>query len=332
MSAPSAEVLGPPSSGRTSEPRRSTRPQRPAWRSTLSRLDVKFTPYLLISPFYVLFAIFGLFPLAYNLWESFHYNDMDDGEFGFAGLAQFRLALQDPDFYRTLGNSFGLFVFSSVPQIITALCLAAILNRKLRMQTLMRMGVLLPFITPITASTFVFATVFAKQNTGLVNWVITALGMDAIDWRADRWSSWIAIVTMVNWRWTGYWAIIFLAAMQSINKELYEAAALDGAGPWRQFWRLTVPMIRPAIIFSAVMSSIGGLQLFTEPMLFDTNVSDAAGGADGQFQTINMYIYRIAWKSMNLGYAAALSWLLFVVIVVVASINALITNRIGGRK
>ena len=155
---------------------------------------------------------------------------------------------------------------------------------------------------------------------------------ETIDWRADTWSSWFAIITMVNWRWTGYWAIIFLAAMQSISKELYEAATIDGAGPWRQFWRLTVPLIRPAIVFAVVMSSIGGLQLFTEPLLFDLNVADAGGGADGQWQTVQMYIFRVAWRNMNLGYAAALSWILFLIIVVVAATFSLLTNRIGGRK
>jgi cellobiose transport system permease protein len=91
-------------------------------------------------------------------------------------------------------------------------------------------------------------------------------------------------------------------------------------------------LIRPTLTFAVVMTSIGGMQLFTEPMLFDTNVQDAGGGAAAQFQTINMYIYRIAWKYYNLGYAAALSWALFLVIVVLAGAGALLTNRIGGRK
>ncbi|NLT53042.1 MAG: sugar ABC transporter permease [Actinomycetales bacterium] len=330
MSAPSAEVLGP-AAGRTGEPRRGGGRSRSTWRSNLSKFDLKFTPYILISPFYVLFIAFGLFPLGYNLYAALHFNDLDDQEFGWAGLAQFERALDDSDFFHTIRTTFGLFLLSSVPQIITALCLAAILNRKLRMQTLLRMGVLLPFITPITASTFVFATVFAKKS-GIANWVISSLGFETIDWRADTWSSWFAIITMVNWRWTGYWAIIFLAAMQSISKELYEAATIDGAGPWRQFWRLTVPLIRPAIVFAVVMSSIGGLQLFTEPLLFDLNVADAGGGADGQWQTVQMYIFRVAWRNMNLGYAAALSWILFLIIVVVAATFSLLTNRIGGRK
>jgi cellobiose transport system permease protein len=136
---------------------------------------------------------------------------------------------------------------------------------------------------------------------------------------------------MINWRWTGYWAIIFLASMQSIPKDLYEAATVDGAGPWTQFWRLTVPLLRPMIIFSLVISTIGGLQLFTEPMLFGDNPTDALGGG-GNFQTVAVYIYYQAQIQLNYGYAAALSWALFLVIIFVAAVNAVLANRIGRRS
>ena len=127
---------------------------------------------------------------------------------------------------------------------------------------------------------------------------------------------------MVNWKWIGYNALLYLAAMQSIPRDIYEAAAIDGAGPWKQLWRITVPMIRPVVIFTVVLSTIGGLQLFTEPMLFDQNAQAATGGANGEWQTIAQLIYKVGWKDLNLGYAAAMSWALFLIIVIVAAVNA----------
>ena len=307
------------------------RAPRPAWRSRLTRLDVKVTPYLMIAPFFLLFGAFGLFPLLWNVKASFEFKKLDDPTLsGWAGFENYTNMLGDDEMWNALKNTFGLFVFSAVPQLIVALFLAAILNRKLRFQTFFRMGVLLPYVTPIVASTLVFGAVFATES-GIVD---STFGSTQ-DWRADIWSSWGGVITMVNWRWTGYWAIIFLAAMQSIPRDLYEAATVDGAKVWTQFWRITVPLLRPSILFAVIISTIGGLQLFTEPLLFDEGkAQDANGGSDHQFQTIAIYIYKVAWKRLDLGKAAAISVGLFVVIVVITSLNAWLTNRLsrGGRS
>jgi cellobiose transport system permease protein len=169
----------------------------------------------------------------------------------------------------------------------------------------------------------------------MANWLLSLVGIgtdDPIDWRADKWSSWIAIALMVNWKWIGYNALLYLSAMQSIPKDVYEAAAVDGAGPWRQLWRITVPMIQPVVVFTVVLSTIGGLQLFNEPMLFEENPAAASGGSNGQWQTIAQLIYKVGWKDLNLGYAAAMSWALFLIILIVAALNAVATNRLGGGR
>jgi cellobiose transport system permease protein len=222
-------------------------------------------------------------------------------------------------------------VFSAVPQLTLAMILANFLNRQLRFQTGMRIGVLLPYITPLAASTLIFQQLFAGDQ-GVINNVLGVFGIGDVDWQGDRLASWVAIATMVDWRWTGYNALIYLAAMQSVPRDLYEASALDGAGPWRQLWRITVPMIRPTIIFTVVLSTIGQMQLFTEPLLFNEKTSDATGGTDGQFNTVALLIYKTGWKDLNLGYAAAMAWTLFAIIIVLASVNAFITHRAGGRK
>ena len=305
------------------------RPGRPAWRSRLTRWDVKYTPYLMIAPFFLLFLAFGLFPLAYNLVVSLRVWKLDDPtQDGWAGLSNFRKVFSDGDFLHALVNTLGIFVISTVPQLILALILAGLLNRKLRMSTTLRVGILLPYVTSIAASTLIFGTIFTR-DTGLANYVLHFVGIGPIDWQAGRFSSWIAISTMVDWRWIGYNALIYLAAMQSVPRDLYEAAAIDGAGQRRQFLKITVPMIRPAILFTVVLSTIGGLQLFTEPLLFDTNPSSASGGSTHQFQTVAMLIYKVGWRDLDLGYAAAMAWVLFLIVIVIAGINGLLTSRIG---
>jgi cellobiose transport system permease protein len=305
------------------------------WKHRLYWFDTRQAPYLLIAPFFILFAIFGLFPIVFNGVVALRNWRLDDAaNDGWAGFANFERLLSDDDFWNALVNTFGIFVLSTVPQLLLALMIANLLNRKLRATTWWRVGVLLPYVTPVAASTLVFAVFFTREG-GMANWVLSLMGIGTetpIDWRADKWSSWIAIATMVNWKWIGYNALLYLSAMQSIPKDVYEAAAVDGAGPWRQLWKITVPMIQPVVVFTVILSTIGGLQLFNEPMLFDENPAAASGGSNGQYQTIAQLIYKVGWKDLNLGYAAAMSWALFLIILIVAVVNAVATNRLGGGK
>lgn len=318
-------VAAPSSHRRPSEP--------PKSRNWLYRFDNKRVPYVLISPFFILFGIFGLFPIIFNGVVALRHWRLDDPTLtGWAGLANFEKLLHDEDFWNALVNTFGIFILATVPQLLIALMVANLLNRKLRATTWWRVGVLLPYVTPVAASTLVFAVFFSRDN-GMANWLLSLVGFGEnapLDWRAQKWSAWIAIATMVNWKWIGYNALLYLSAMQSIPKDVYEAAAVDGAGPWRQLWRITVPMIQPVVIFTVVLSTIGGLQLFNEPMLFEENPAAASGGSNGQWQTIAQLIYKVGWKDLNLGYAAAMSWALFLIILIVAALNALATNRLGG--
>jgi cellobiose transport system permease protein len=305
------------------------------WSTRWSRIDKRYMPYLLISPFFILFLIFGLFPIVYNGVVAFRtWRLMEPDRDGWAGFANFERLIDDSDFWNALFNTFGIFLLSTVPQLLLALVLANLLNRRLRATTWWRVSVLLPYVTPVVASTLVFGVVFARADFGMLNWLISLVGVEPVDWRAGKLVSWTAIATMVNWKWIGYNALLYLSAMQTIPRDIYEAAAVDGAKPWTQLWRITVPMIRPVVIFTIVLSTIGGLQLFTEPMLFEQNPQAATGGANGEWQTIAQLIYKVGWKNLDLGYAAAMSWALFIIIVAVAAINALVTNRLagGGRK
>ncbi|MFY1627072.1 carbohydrate ABC transporter permease [Micromonospora sp. WMMD735] len=327
----------PPSNRRTGPERAASGAgdRSPGWRDRLYRFDLRYLPYLMVAPFFLLFGVFGLFPLLFNGIVALRNYRLDDPTLPYwAGLANFTRLGGDEDFWNALYNTFGIFLLSSVPQLLLALVVASLLNRKLRAQTWWRVGVLLPYVTPIVASTMVFS-VFFSRSFGMANWLLAEVGIGgtgdaAIDWRADKPHAWIAIATMVNWKWIGYNALLYLAAMQSIPRDVYEASAIDGAGPWRQLWRITVPMIQPVIVFTVVLSTIGGLQLFTEPMLFDLNAQAATGGPNGEWQTIAQLIYKVGWKDLNLGYAAAMSWALFLIILLVTGLNTLLTNRLSG--
>jgi cellobiose transport system permease protein len=167
---------------------------------------------------------------------------------------------------------------------------------------------------------------FADQS-GLINSLLTSVGLPAVGWHSDVFASHVAISTMVNFRWTGYVTLIFLAAMQAIPTELYEAAVLDGASRLRQFFSVTVPMLRPTIIFVVITATIGGLQIFDEPRVFD---QQGLGGADRQWMTMTMYLYELGWgPQKSFGRAAAVSWLLFLFIIVIGLVNYLATRRIA---
>ncbi|MFE2756148.1 carbohydrate ABC transporter permease [Actinosynnema sp. NPDC059335] len=320
--------------GRGSEPRPPRRddnddigPAKLGWRYRLTNLDVKYSPYLYIAPFFILFAVVGLFPLLYTAYISLFDWELGADEQPFVGLENYTTLLADSQFWNAMVNTISIFAMSTVPQVIIAVLLAALLNTALRGRTGWRMGVLLPYVASLVALTIIFGDLFGVQY-GSVNDVLELFGIDRIDWQADRWWSHVAIATMVNWRWTGYNALIVLAAMQAIPRDIYEAAWVDGASKVRQFFSITLPMLRPTLIFVVVTSTIGGLQIFTEPKLFAPSGS-SNGGATNQYQTVVLYMYQSGFQSFDLGYASAMAWVLFIVIIAIAGINFLLTRRLA---
>ncbi|MFY1669426.1 carbohydrate ABC transporter permease [Plantactinospora sp. WMMB334] len=297
----------------------------------LGRWDIKYSPYLYVAPFFFLFGAFGLFPVLYTVYVSFFEYDLLSDTKEFVGLENYRVVLDDAQFWNAVYNTVGMFVVSTVPQLVVALMIANLLNRQMRGRTLFRMGILIPNITSVAAVGIIFGLIFADRY-GLVNWLLGTVGVDPIAWRDSRFASWFAVAFMVDWRWTGYNALIYLGAMQAIPKDLYESAALDGASAWRQFWKITVPLIRPTILFTIIISTIGGLQLFTEPLMYGYGL--IRGGAANEFQTLAMYIYeRTFTGNFEYGSGAAMSWLLFLMIIVFAVINfALVRRSVKGEQ
>jgi cellobiose transport system permease protein len=309
----------------------------PGTRSTLRarfrKADAKASPYLYVSPFFVFFGLFGLFPLGYTAYVSLTDRTLLGSSTHFIGLDNFAALIHDSYFWNAVENTLGIWVLSTVPQLLIALWLAHLLNTKLRARTFFRMAVLLPQITSLVAVTLIFTQLFSRDY-GLINYGLHLVGIHPVAWEAGRLSSWVALSVMVTWRWTGYNALIYLAAMQGIPEELYEAAAIDGAKAWKQFVHVTIPMLRPTIIFTVIVSTIGGLQLFTEPYLFEPLRQGATGGSGRQYQTVVMYLYEKAFAGtqFNFGYAAAIGWALFLLIALISLVNFLIASRIRTTK
>ena len=327
MTTPSLRAATP-ASPLSSPPTRS--PRRIALGNRLARWDVKASPYLYISPFFILFAIVGLFPLVYTGYVALLKFDPILHSGTFVGFDNFVWVFQQRQFWIALRNTLTIFLLSAVPQIVVALAIAAVLDSNLKAKTFWRMGVLLPYIVMPVAVALIFSKLFS-DDYGLVNHVLGFVGIPPVHWHTDTLPAQIAIATMVNFRWTGYNALILLAGMQAIPRDLYEQASIDGAGRFRRFFSITVPQLRPTLIFVIITATIGGLQIFDEPQLYDTG--GLAGGASQQWLTLTVYLHNVGWfQDGSFGRAAAVAWLLFLLIVLIGLINLAITRRIAGNE
>ncbi|KND41032.1 MULTISPECIES: carbohydrate ABC transporter permease [Streptomyces] len=291
------------------------------------RRDKRWSPYAFVSPFFLLFVAFGLFPLVYTGWASLHQVELTaPTDMTWVGMRNYSRIFDDDFFWNAAQNTLMIGVISTVPQLAIAMGIAHILNYKLRASTFYRVVMLAPYATSIAAASLVFVLLFGRDY-GMINWALHFVGIDAIDWQNDKWPSQIAVSTIIIWRWTGYNALIYLAAMQAIPQDLYESAALDGASRWRQFLHVTLPSLRPTILFTVVVSTIGASQVFGEPLLFDTN-KGASGGAEHQFQTLGLYLYEQGWVNQHLGRASAIAWAMFLILIVIGIVNYVISRRL----
>ena len=283
--------------------------------------------YLFIAPFVIMFLIFGLYPVVYSTQLAFYTYDPLSLEQTFVGLGNFTDLLADDRFWIALGNTFEIWALSTFPQMVLAIGFAAILrNRFLRAKTFWRTILLVPNITSVLAIAIVFGQLFGR-DFGLVNLALSYLGMPShIDWISEPLPSHIAIATMITWRWLGYNALIFLASMLAIPSYLYESADLDGASKWQQFRYITLPQLRNTITFVLIVGTIGGLQVFAEPLTLGGNMS---GGDSRQFSTLTLFLYEQAFVNNRWGYAAAIGIFITIIVMIISAINFAITRRIS---
>jgi cellobiose transport system permease protein len=283
--------------------------------------------YAYIAPFFVVFLAFSLYPWLDTAWVSLHDVRLTTYQHQtWIGLDNYRNLLSNKFFWNAFRNTVTIGIISTVPQLCLALGIAHLLNYRLRGRTFFRVAMLMPYATSLAAATVIFLELFDK-NQGIVNWALQHLfHLPAVDWQGSKWPSQVAVSAIVTWRWTGYNALIYLAGMQSIDMSLYEAAAIDGASRWRQFLYVTLPGLRPTIVFTIVISTIGATQLFGEPLLYDPT-GQPNGGTSNQYQTLGLLMYQQGWSYDRLGLASATAWTMFVIIVLAVLLNLYLARR-----
>ncbi|MBV9823668.1 MAG: sugar ABC transporter permease [Actinobacteria bacterium] len=298
---------------------------RPGRRSRRSVRPGSKAAYAYIAPFFAVFAAFSVYPWLDTAWVSLHSVRLTTyDQQTWVGLGNYRNLFTNTFFWNALRNTISIGIISTVPQLCLALGIAHLLNYRLRGRTFFRVAMLMPYATSLAAATVIFLELF-DTKIGIVNWALRLAHLPQPDWQSSKWPSQVAISAIVTWRWTGYNALIYLAGMQAIDSGLYEAAAIDGASRWQQFRHVTLPGLRPTILFTIVVSTIGAAQLFGEPLLYHNGIPN--GGTDGQYQTLGLLMYQQGWTNDRLGLAAATAWTMFAIIVLAVLVNLLLARR-----
>jgi len=273
-------------------------------------------PYLFISPFYILYVLFLLGPTVYAIWLSLH-EWAGIGPSRWVGFSNYTRLFRDTAFHQAVINTLwyvGASVFIVTP---LALIVASALNtRGLRGRDIFRMAYFAPMVLSPVVVSLIFTIIF-DQNFGLLNAALRGLiGIKPVNWLGSPTWAKVAIILLLIWRWTGYLVIYFLAGLQAVPRELYEAAEIDGAGPLRKFREVTVPMLKPVTAFVSITVFIGAAQIFEEPYIL------TKGGPGQSTMSIAHFIYRAAFLREDFGYAAAAGVLLFIVVFVLTRVLA----------
>jgi len=264
-------------------------------------------PYLFISPFYILFLIFGVYPILFSLYLSFtEWKGL--GPIKFVGLRNFELLLKDKVFWQSVTNGAILFFLYVPIMTFMALVLAVILNSKrVRGFRFFRTLLFIPYIMNIVAAGFTFRLML-NQKYGLVNMMLEIFNIAPVPWLESVWGGRISLCLLVIWAWLGYNMVIMLAGLQTIPGELTEAALIDGASSTQAFFYVTIPLMRPVILFSVVLSTMGSFNLFSE--IYNLT----GGGPINATITPVIVIFNQAFGNFRLGYASAMAYLYFIIL------------------
>lgn len=240
----------------------------------------------------------------------------------FGGMTNYLRILKDPTFKQCLFNTFFYLIIQVPVMLVLALALASMLNNKqLRFKGLFRTAIFLPCATSLVSYAMIFRSMFA--NDGFINTVLRGMGADPIMWFANAWTARAVIIIALVWRWTGYNMVFYLSGLQNIEYSVYEAAKIDGASPLQSFFKITVPLLKPTILLTTIMSTNGTLQLFDESL----NLTN--GGPGKSTMTLSHYIYNTSFvQSPNFGYAAAMS----IIVLIMVAILAVIQMKVGDER
>jgi len=284
------------------------------------RLSPKAAPYVFVAPAFILFLIFMVYPIIYSFILSFQTNR--EGEQVWVGLNNYSRLLGDELFRTALFNTFIVLILQVPIQLALAMLLAVVLNSKaLKARSFFRAVYFLPAITSLSAASVIFRIIFADPD-GFFNSFLSVFSFGPIHWTLDAFANRVLLIMAITWRWTGYNMVIYLSGLQGIPDDLYEAASVDGATWATKFFQITLPLLRPIILFTTVLSTIGTLQIFDESYLL-TN-----GGPQNATMTVGFYLYRTAFRQADFSYASTIAYGLLVII----AILSLLQFRFAGTR
>ena len=272
------------------------------------------TAYTYIAPFFLLFFAFGLFPILYSLFLSFTYwKGM--GKQIFVAFDNYKALLQDQTFYKALYNTAFIWIAAHLIILPGGFLLAFLLNTEyVRRKNFFQALFFTPVVTSSIAVSLVFSTMFGEQF-GVLNFLLESVGLPAVTWfHGDgRWLKPV-IILLFSWRWIGWNMVIYFAGMQGIDTELYECAAVEGANKAQILGRITLPLMKPVILYTLVLSFIGGIQIFDEPFILTGGGISYIGGANQAGLTLATQLYEVGFRTGNMGTASALAYIIMAII------------------
>jgi multiple sugar transport system permease protein len=275
-----------------------------------------------VAPFLLLFAVFLLWPIVSGVWNSFFNTSLAGAKHQFLGLENWREMFGDPAVWSSLKNTFVFTAMSTPPLVIIALLMALLANRKGLLGWLLRFSYFAPFVLPATVVTLIWVWIF-QPGFGLVNGLLTAGGFAEIDWLNTENRAMLAIVITTVWWTVGFNFLLYLAALQGIPAQVYEAASIDGANGRQQLFRITLPLLSRTTGLIVVLQLVASLKIFDQVYLMTD------GGPNFATRPIIQYIYENGFTNYRIGYASAISYMFFAVIVVVALLQF---KLFSGRK
>ncbi len=284
---------------------------------------------VLLTPFLVMLGLFTVYPAAKAGFDSFHeLSRLNPSLATWVGLEQYRTALADSAFRRSVLNTLVLSAVTVPVQTFVALVLANALNRRIRARGFFRAVVFLPYITAPIAVGAVMVYLFGPDG-GITRALHALFGTAATAWYTEPGYAFFLVAMIMIWTQTGFFTVIYLAGLQSIPGEVYEAAAIDGAGRWTTLWRITLPLVRPTTTLVVMMGAIVSLQVFEQPYVLSTTGGGTPGGPADSTLTMVMYLYTQAFRYHNLGLASAAAFLVMAIIVVFSLLLNLVQRRVS---
>ncbi len=275
------------------------------WRLSARTHDI-VTGYLFLVPAFLFLAVWWFWPMGYSVYLSFTEWDFLRPEKEWVGLANYTQLLTDAEFRQVLGNTLYFGVGSMMLSLSGGLVLAVMLNAKLRGSVLYRTAIFSPWITPTVAAAIIWVWIY-EPEVGAANWLLSTFGLPKLGWLGSQQWAMPAVILFTAWKGMGYNMVFFLAALQSIPKELYEAAEIDGATLWPLFRHVTIPLLSPVTFFLVVVSLIDALNAFDQIQVL------TQGGPSGTTRTIVYYLYQNGFEFFNVGYGSAVAIVLLLI-------------------